>query len=136
MLALPTDGLRTSVEQHNSDLIVATDWLELLALTSTEEWSAYNVGDILAEGDIYRDQGFAAEFIESMWAELRRHAGCTGTGYPLSVEPDRVSRNGDVPHAAVLFCLLLSVGPRYSGWSRQFGGNYTEQGDFFERLVA
>lgn len=136
MIALPTDGLRTSVEHHNSDLIVATDWVELLALSSTDQWSMYNVSDVLVEGDIYRDQGLAAEFIESMWAELRRRAGCVGSGYPLSVEPDRVARRDDAPCGAVLFCSLLSVGPRYSSWSTQFGGNYTEQGDLFERLVA
>lgn len=137
MLALPTDGLRTSVERHNSDLNVATDWLELLALISTAgEWSQYNVGDILAEGDIYRDQGFAAEFIESMWAELQRRSAGIATAHPLFVELDRVVRRADVPYTALLFCLLLSVGPRYSGWATQFGGNYVEQGDLFERLVA
>jgi len=136
MFALPTDGLRTSVETHNSDLAVATDWLELLVLTSAEPWSAHNISDILAEGDVYRDQGFAAEFVESMWAEVRRRAASMEAGYPLAVEPDRVSPIEGVPHAALLFCLLLSVGPHYSGWSTQFGGDYTEQGDLFERLVA
>jgi hypothetical protein len=138
MLALPTSGLRRSVAKHNSDLKIAADWLELIAALSEGPWSQADVLDVLLEGGIYENQTFAAEFVQSMFAEVRRRYKQLGSGYPIvlgnSGELERVPR---IPFpSGVIFCLLLSLGPHYSDWSKQFAGNYTEQGDLFEFLMV
>ena len=33
------------------------------------------------------------------------------------------------------YCLAVSIGPKYDGWSAQIGGNYTLQGTLFELIT-
>lgn len=138
MIALPTSGIGRSIEKHNSDHLIASDWLELVVLTSEEEWSQAGVTEVLIEGNIYRDQTFAAEFVQSMFAEIRRRRSLVRPAYPIAIgdSGELVSVMPSQSAAAHLFCLLLTVGPNYSGWVTQFGGDYREQGDLFELLMV
>ncbi len=89
------------------------------------------------EADVYREQSFASEFVESIGAELRRRCARLGTGYPIDLLPTGAFRaTPGAPSEALRFCLLLSVGTRYSDWSKQFDSDYSEQGELFERVVA
>lgn len=136
MLALPTKGISRSVDKHNVDLSVFCDWIEGSILFSEEEFSSTDVVDILLEGLIYEDQGFAAEIIADAWAELQRRHTLISPGIPFSVEHRRIKRLRawqDVP--AHSFCVLLALSTWYSGWARQFGSSYTEQGELFELLT-
>ena len=136
MYSLPTDGIRVSIEKHNSDLMVASDWLQLVVLASAEEWAPPEIVDILAENGIYREQDFATEFVQSMLAEARRRSACLGDYSPLLFTDAGSLVARRVPYSALLFCTLLATGPNYSGWSSQFAGDYTDQGQLFERLVT
>jgi len=137
MLALPTSGVRPSVAKHNSDLDVATDWLELVSLLTPGGWSIPDIVDVLIEGGIYVDQDFASEFVESMIAEVRRRVSTMAGSHPLMIDPSsRVVAIEGRPFTGLLFCLLLSVGNSYSGWSDQFNNNYVQQGTLFERLTV
>lgn len=114
--------------------MVAADWAELFVLLSGDQLSVPAIVDILGEGNIYHNQDFATDFAESILAEVRRRITPLGDAYPLEVSTDIIIPRPDTPDVAATFCLLLSLGPSYSGWSDQFGGNYTEQGELFEML--
>jgi hypothetical protein len=90
MISLPTSGFNVSTTQHNSNLMVAADWVELSCLLSGEPVSGPIVVDILDEGGIYSDQGFATEFVESVFGEIRRRGLPHKATYALRVEADAV----------------------------------------------
>jgi hypothetical protein len=138
MIALPTSGMGRSIEKHNSDHLIASDWLEIVVMLSEEGWSQADVSDVLIEGNIYREQTFAAEFVQSMFAEIRRRRSLVSPAYPIAIggSGDLVPVVPPESATALLFCLLLTVGPNYSAWGAQFGGDYREQGDLFELLMV
>ncbi len=136
MLALPTKGISRSIAKHNVKLDVFSDWIEGSILFSQEELSSTDVIDVLLEGLIYDDQGFAAEIVADAWAELQRRQARISTGTPFSVEHRRIKRLRswqDAPGHS--FCVLLALSTWYRGWARQFGSDYTEQGELFELLT-
>jgi hypothetical protein len=125
-----------SADQHNIDFLALCDWLEGGVLFDEENLPAADVVDILIESEIYSRQELAWEIVTSAWAELSRRQKWVGQNAPIKVSKNRLERLcgwQDVP--AYGFCLALSFAGWYPGWAREFGSDYNEQGELFERLV-
>jgi hypothetical protein len=136
MIRLPQKGMARSVNKHNCDLAVACDWVESWVLLCEEDVSWSDIRDILLEQQIYSDQDFVDQFIESVWGELQQRIRWLGASSPLTVQSDRLVAVRESEEAtAHAFMLALSLAPCFSGWSKQFGADYTQQGELFERLV-
>jgi hypothetical protein len=136
MLSIPTRGISRSIKVHKVDLGAFCDWIEASVLFHDGELSSTDVVDSLTENHIYESQDFAAEMIASAWAELRRRHSSMGTHAPIEIAGQRIVPRGDWrDDPAHSFCLLLSIGTLYQGWTIQFGRDYTEQGELFEKLT-
>lgn len=138
MLALPTKGFQRSVNVHNVDLGVCSDWLEASALFSDNEITGSDVVDVLRENEIYRDQDFAWELFTDALNGLNTRARIMGEGYPLDLTGRvRIKRKDEwSDFTAYSFCLLLSLADTHPTWARTFGSDFTEQGELFEDLTA
>ncbi len=137
MLLVPDRGVPVSAKQHNNDLGTLCDWVELSALIVELELSRSDAIDVLLEQYRYAEQDLAAERIGSVWTEVRRRVRILGDASPLSIDDLFLGRIRPWEEApAYTFCLAASLAPSYSGWVRQFGHDYTEQGELFERLTA
>jgi hypothetical protein len=135
VLPLPERGIRRSVSVHNVKLDIFCDWIELTVLVNESEVSRADVIDHLMEQHIYDESDFAAELVGSAWTELRRRHRWLGGSCGLKFEGHRISRLGEwADHAALTFCVLISLAPRYAEWTKHFGSDYTDQGELFERL--
>ncbi len=138
MLAFPKKIYR-SVNAHNSNPEVFYDWLEATVLFDEPEVSQSDVVDFLMEQQIYDDDNydFCMEFVISAWRELRRRLGWIGAGSPLRFVNRRLVRDKEWSQASAhAFCLLLGLAPYYEDWTNQFGADYTEQGELFEKVVV
>lgn len=137
MIRMPATGFRRSINEHNCKLDILCDWIEGSILFIDDEISITDVIDILIEEQIYDDQDFAYEIVNSAWGELSRRAVWVNAEIPYIFDHRRITRQiswQDTP--AFSFCLLLSLANWYSEWARQFGSDYTEQGLLFEQLTA
>lgn len=136
MMALPTQGVRLSVQSHNSDTELFCDWIEASVLFLDEELSGGDVLDLLLENNLYRSQDFAWEFIESVFAVLRERARVLGQGYPFTGGTRLFRPKGAwQDHLPYAFCLMLSLASSHREWWGSFGRDYTAQGELFERLT-
>ena len=138
MLGLPTVGMHPSVERHNVDFSSLCDWIEASVLfeNETDELSATEVLDVLTETGVYVSQDFAWQIVSSAWGELSRRLSWIGGATPIAVTRlslRRLTNWRDAP--AHSFCLALSLAKPYREWARQFGADYNQQGELFERLT-
>ncbi len=141
LLAHPTEGVRRSVKEHNSNITLVADWLELGVLLFDDDDEGITVHecvDYFVEEQIYRDQGFCAAFFESVFGELRTRTQLFGTDYPISIDPSLRLTCAEPwrEHTALAFCLLVSTAPFYSGYTDWVGGDYVQQGALFEAITA
>ncbi|MFQ5915203.1 MAG: hypothetical protein ACE5JS_18690 [Nitrospinota bacterium] len=117
-------------------LDVLCDWIEASVLFDEDELSVADIVDALCEENIYKKQELAFEMVGNAWTELRRRSSWIRAGFPLTLRSSRISRRvswEDVaPHS---FCLLLCLAKWYRSWAREFGSDYTEQGEIFEELT-
>jgi hypothetical protein len=138
MLTPPSKGFAVSVDAHNVRLDAMAEWIEGCITFNDKEISKVDVKDILQEEGYYRSQDFAQERIDDAWKELKRRNKCLGPAGTFKVEPTRLARKGkwqDSP--AYSFCLMLSLQTSYrKSFLDEFGSDYTEQGELFERLTA
>ena len=131
MLALPEKGVRTSTRRHNSRVDVLADWIEGSVLFSQARISMSDVKDELCDHEVYSSQDFAAEFVDILWAELRRRIGGGGLA-ALAIDGRGIERTRpwqDTP--AHGFCLVLAL----REWYSLADGPYAEQGELFEKLT-
>lgn len=136
MLELPTVGMRPSVHAHNVDFGALCDWLEGCILFDGADISTSDVVDNLIENDIYEEQDFAREIVDASWSEMRRRQAWMGNGASIKIEGQRlIPRCPWQDSPAHSFCLALSYAAWYPQWTRQFGSDYTTQGDLFEKLT-
>lgn len=136
MLALPSVGMARSTEVHNIDLAALCDWIEGNILFDEEELSPSDVVDLLIETQIYAKQDFAWEIVQVAWAELGLRLGWLEEAAPVRMESRRATRLRTWQETpAHSFCLTLSFAKWYPTWARQFGMDYTEQGELFEALT-
>jgi len=137
MLAIPETGMGRSVKAHNVRLDVLCDWLEASALFLKEpEVPDSEVVDTLVEEEIYESQQFAWERVADAWSELSRRQDWIGQASPIEVQGHRLVRRQEWRQApAHSFCLALTLARMYPEWARQFGNDFTEQGELFEKLT-
>ena len=135
MLSIPK-GFQPSVKKHNIDDATFLDWVETTALVVQEELSQSEIIECLIEEQCYVVQDFAAEYVSLRWADLEDRLSWLGHYSPFSFEDRWMFRCLDwreIP--AHSFCLVVSFGPRYDGWTSQFGPDYTKQGELFELVT-
>lgn len=140
MLTLPEYGFQRSVKQHNCNLTVVCDWIEISLLIDEPEISRQTVNDILVEQGVY-DKGDAdagmmrATFLNRIWDELRRRARLAGQAAHYIVQSHRLLR---LAHSSQLlpamFLLCLSCSDYYDVLRAAPHVDYVEQGDLFEEF--
>ena len=131
MLPLPSKGVRPSATKHNSRVDVLADWIEGSALFNEARISMSDVKDDLCDHEVYSCQDFAAEFVDILWAELRRRI-TRGKLSALAIDARGIESARpwrDSP--AHGFCLILAL----REWYSLTGGAYAEQGELFEKLT-
>ena len=135
MLSIPK-GFQRSVSAHNIDVATFLDWVETTTLVAQEELSPTDIIEYLIEEHLYDEQDFAAEFVSLQWVDLKTRLSWLGHHSPISFKDRWMVRRlnwTEVP--AHSFCLVVSFGPRYDGWTAEFGADYTEQGELFELIT-
>jgi hypothetical protein len=137
MLALPTTGFGRSVVKDNVELDVLCDWIEGSVLFEDERLTQRKVVNVLCSQNIYDDQDMAANRVTSAWSELRRRQRFIGDGSPYKFEGQGMELTIDIWKNAPghAFCVLLSLAKWYRDWAKQFGKDYTIQGELFEQLT-
>lgn len=137
MLSLPTKGLHSTETDYRLDLAVICDWIEgNILFEENGEFSNTDLVDNLAENELVPNQETAWVVVGDAWRELQRRAEWLGNGWALRLEGDRLTQRctwrDSLAHA---FCLALSFARWYPDWARQFGKDFTEQGELFELLT-
>jgi hypothetical protein len=137
MLELPHVGMARSVTKSNVQLDVLADWIEATVLFQADvEVSASDVVDVLCEDEIFSTQGLAWQAVNDAWALLRLRQQVLGVGSAVEVDAKRIRRVREWRAApAQAFCVMLCCLRWYHKWAKQFGTDYTEQGELFERLT-
>ena len=136
MLRIPTRGICRSIHEHNIELDIFCDWIEGSVLFDEDELSSADIVDILCEELIYDEQSFAFEIVQDGWCELRRRQSYIGSTVPFIMNSGRIRRICRWQNAPVhSFCILLALATCYRGWAKQFGTDYTEQGELFEEVT-
>lgn len=136
MLALPIKGISRSVEKHNVDLSIMCDWIEGSILFEDAELSQIDIADALTEEQIYDDHDMCMEMVENAWSEIKRRQYWIGIESPYSFTSGGITRIREWKNVpAYSFCLLLSLAALYRDWAKQFGRDYTKQGQLFEELT-
>lgn len=137
MILIPNRGMARSVRAHNVRLDVLAEWIEASVLFVDDELSRTDVCDRLVEEEKYVDQDFAKIIVNDAWDEIERREKLCSGAYALTIEGEwiRRTRRWDTTPAHV-FCTLLSISAAYDWWVKEFGQDYTEQGELFEQLTA
>lgn len=137
MLGLPERGVSRSTKKHNSDLPTICDWIEASLLFVDDELSKTDVTDVLIENEVYSNQDFALEFVDSAWEVIRARILALNGALGLHWTSERIQRTAswqDFP--AYAFCLTLSCGSYvYPTWAAQYGYDPATQGSLFERIA-
>ena len=137
MLLLPETGFQPSPTRHNVKLDILVDWLEGSVAFVDEDLSQNDVVDALIENEVYSDQDCALTQVSDAWEERDRRAGVVFDGAPFEVTGRRINRKCSWnENPAYSFCLLLSLHVLFKTWAKDFGSDYTVQGDLFERLTV
>lgn len=135
MLRLPDKRLGVSAKQHNNDLMVLCDWVEASSLIAGSTISKAALSDLLIEEHIYANEDLCISRLEDVWTEIQRRQRLLAQSSYISVTSNLLSRKIDWREApAAAFCLICSLGPNFSDWTKKFGRGHTAQGELFERL--
>ena len=135
MLNLPEKGISRSVNVHNCRVDIVADWIKGSALLLQERVIRSEIIDALCGNYVYREQEFAAEFVELIWAELRQRVRISKVDH-LTIGARVIESRGDwTDNLAYSFCLILSFCEWYQTWAGENAAPYSEQGDLFERLT-
>ena len=135
MLSIPR-GFRRSVTAHNIHDETFLDWVEATTLIAEEELSPTNIIEYLIEEQMYDEEDFASEYVSDGWADLKNRLSWLGGHSPITFDDRWMVRRLNWPEVpAHSFCLVVSYGPLYDGWSDEFGPDYTKQGELFELVT-
>jgi hypothetical protein len=139
MLKLPQKGFRPSTTVHNCDLAIACDWLEASVMACETEISRSSVSDILFEQQIYqkdRHSGFSfcSDFIDSLWAEMRRRERLAADACLFKVSEKRILRRADWTRGLPgVFLMILCCIEYYEELnSGPLARKFVNQGELFE----
>lgn len=138
MFRMPTKGFCVSTGAHNCHLEPFTDWVEGSVLFLGEPVSRSDIVDQLIENSIYRDQGFAHQWVDVVFAELRRRFRLLSGDAPTAVDGARVVRLRQWnDRSAYAFCVALSLQIHYrKEVCDAIGRDCSEQGRLFEQLTV
>lgn len=135
-MVIPDSGFTYSAEKINMDITVVSDWVEATIFFKEEELSQSDVSDILIENQLCKGDEIAQQIVDAAWNELKRRSRWTRNTGLLSFEDQWVRKGRDWQGSpAHAFCLLLSLAPKYSWWTNEFGRDYNEQGELFEQVT-
>lgn len=135
MLRLPTKRLGVSAKTHNNDLMVLCDWVECSALVTGESISKAALTDLLVEEHIYTNDDLCASRLEDVWAEIDRRHNLLGPSRFIDVGVNLLQASMAWQNSpAATFCLVCSLSPNYTEWTKQFGRAHSPQGELFERI--
>ena len=84
MLALPSSGIKRSIEKHNVDHDVLCDWLEASVLFNEPKISGSEFVDLVVSEHFYDDQDFAWELYDTLLLRLQHRADALGSAYPIA----------------------------------------------------
>lgn len=136
MLRLPNEGFCYSVEKHNGDLDALVEWIEGSIVFADDRLTRTDVVDILLEDEVYNEQDFAEEWVESAWLELARRRRVMGPFCPYQTSHRRIERTSDWQQTtAFSFCLMLALQVRYRAELAALS-DYNQQGVLFEQLTS
>jgi hypothetical protein len=132
-----TKGFKRSVNSHNVELDVLSDWMEASVLFSVSpQLPAAEIVDFLVQEEIYDEQSFCWGRIEEALTEVRRRAKM-GPAFPIQVVGRKMDRLvgswEELP--AHSFLLLLTLSQRYDKWKDVMPIDYNLQGELFEQLT-
>lgn len=136
MIEMPETGINHSVKKHNCDLITVADWVIASALFCQENVSKSDVADVLLENQVYVDQDFCLEFIDSTWNYLKiffNHYPSPSLSFETRVIKSVSQWESDL---ALAYCLTASLRGSYPKWSQKHCGDYLEQGRILEQLTV
>jgi len=138
MFSMPTKGFATSITEHNCALEPFVDWVEGSVLFLGEAVSRSDLVDCLIENSIYQKQGFAHEWLDVAFTELRRRLRLISDKPPLRIDGSRIERDQSwQAHPAYSFCLALALQIHYrKAVQENLGVDYGAQGRLFEKLTA
>lgn len=138
MLQLPGRGMARSVSHHNGDLSSQADWVEASVLFAGDTVSRSDVVDALIEGQVYRDQSFASDWVGILFDEVSRRSSLLGSAGALTREGNRIRRIRPwTDRPAYAFCVTLAIIPLYrSVIEKSLGKKYAQQGELFERFCV
>lgn len=132
-------GFRRSVNVHNIDRDIFLDWLESTVILSGEELAKPDLVDHLIDQQLYDSQEFAWDFVAEMWDEFKARLAWLGQHSPIAFYDEFASiRANELNWSSVpahSFCLAVSIGPKFDGWSGQFQSTLNEQGMLFELIT-
>jgi hypothetical protein len=133
-----TRGFKRSINAHNIELDVLSDWMEASALfVDRPQLPVSEMVDFLIQEEIYDEQSFCWERIDEGLAELRRRTRL-GPAFPIRIVERRIERLvgtwQEVP--AHSFLLLLTLAQRYDKWADVMPIDYNLQGELFEQLTT
>ena len=136
MITIPTRGMPRSVNIDRVNPDVLADWVEASVIFQDGELSQAEVIDRLVEEDVYQSQDLAQKRVSDTWKELERRINLCMNSYALTVEGTWIRGIEDwKDNPAHIFCLLLSIAPSYDWWVKEFGNDYTDQGEIFELVT-
>ena len=139
MILLPSRGIagrQRAVSQHRIEIDVFSDWIEACALFLECNVSSTDVVDVLLEEELYEEQEFAREIVDTAWLEIDRRARQCRGAYGVKVDGDWVKCTQLGTQSTVhTFLLTLSLATKYDWWHKAFGSDYNNQGRLFERVT-
>jgi hypothetical protein len=139
MILLPTRGVagqQPAVKRHRIEIDVFADWIEASVLFEDIAVSITDVVCVLLEEELYEDQDFARDMVQSAWLEIEQRGKRSSGHYGVTIEGNwaraSVENTTKIAHR---FLLTLSLATYYDWWHNTFGPNYTTQGKLFESLT-
>lgn len=137
ILSVPTTGFGRSIRSHNVELDAMCDWVEGSVLFGEEKVSKRELVDVLLENNVYDDQDFATERVDSAWSELKSRQNTLEDTSPFVFQNQFITLKESTWEATPghAFCVMLSLLKWYDEWSKRFSRTYTEQGSLFEQFV-
>lgn len=111
------------------------DWVEANLMFVTDQMSRADLVDFLLDNGLYKDSDFAYEYIDNLWALLRKRVRLYGRSAFYAFNRNVLVRKTKwtrVPYHA--FCMATTMRVMYRDWSA-LCGDFIDQGALFEEVV-
>lgn len=139
MFTLPINGIDISINKHNCNYDIIADWIEGSLLFGRDlTISKSDIIDILIEESIYKEQDYAAEFIDQVWEriEFRHKSFKTNNIFVISQRRIKKLHNWK-DYSAYSFCIAISLKHYYDNLDFTAITDFKNlQGQLFENISA